>query len=236
MYLIRLDDATEYWDKEKWNKIAAILNKHNIKPIFAIIPSVEDPKLLQYEVDDEYWDTVYSWINEYNWTPALHGYNHVRNIKNAGINPINCDSEFAGLDLESQKEKIKNGYNILLSKGVNTKIFVAPGHTFDENTLLAIKAETPIRIISDTIANDVYKKDGLYFIPQQCGMCRELNFKTVTFCYHPNTMKEKDFIHLDEFLEKNKNKFISFDELKLKNRKPNIYDWILKKAYFIRRK
>ena len=52
MYLIRLDDATKYWYKENWNKIAAILNKRNIKPIFAIIPNVEDPKLLQYEKDN----------------------------------------------------------------------------------------------------------------------------------------------------------------------------------------
>ncbi len=231
MYLIRLDDASEYWDREKWFRISALLNKYKIKPIFGIIPENKDPSLLSYPKDDTFWNVVQQWIAN-GYTPALHSYEHIYHTECAGINPVNSKSEFAGLSLEKQLLKIRRGNAILLEHGINAEIFFALAHTFDQNTLEAIKRETDIRIVSDTIATDIYYRDGLYFIPQQAGMVRKMPFKTVTFCYHPNTMSEKEFLELEAFLEKHSQEFTSYSKLTLKNRRFGVQDQLARWMYF----
>lgn len=234
MYLMRLDDASEYMDIKKWTRIETLLDKYNIKPIYGIIPSNEDPELLKYGKVDGFWKLMKNWQNK-GWTPALHGYTHVFESEDGGINPVNKRSEFAGVLLERQKEKIKNGYEILKKNKIETKIFFAPAHTFDKNTLIALKEESSIRIISDTVSNDVYFNDGFYFIPQQSGVCRKLPFKIVTFCYHPNIMEDDDFDRLEKFLELYGTCFVSMDQIKLHKKKRSLLDLILKELYFMRR-
>lgn len=236
MYLIRLDDASEYMDVEKWKKIEEILDKHEIKPIVGIIPKNEDESMIKnYKYNSEFIQVAKSWQRK-NWTIAMHGYDHVYITHEGGINPVQKRSEFAGVPLEKQKEKIRLGIQKMQECGLQPTVFFAPSHTFDENTIKALKEETNIRIMSDTIANDVYFEDDIYFIPQQSGKCRKLPFKIVTFCYHPNEMKVEDFVELEEFIKCNRKKMISVDELSLKTRKKNIIDSLLKKIYFNLRK
>lgn len=236
MFLLRLDDASEYRNINSWQKIENFLDKHNIKPIVGVIPNNKDESFLKkYQKDENFWEKVIEWQNK-GWTIALHGYSHTPETSRGGMNPINKKSEFAGLSLEIQREKIRKGIKIFNEKGIESKIFFAPFHTFDLNTLKAIQLESKIRIISDTIANNIYKYKEFYFIPQQAGSVRNLPLKLVTFCYHPNEMKVKDFDKLDLFLTKNINKFITFEEINLIDRKINIYDKTLKFLYFSLRK
>ena len=151
-----------------------------------------------------------------------------------GINPVNKRSEFAGLSLENQKHKIKNGVEIFRNHGLEPKVFFAPSHTFDLNTLEALKQESNISIISDTIANKPYSQYGLTFVPQQSGRVRKLPFNVVTFCYHPNMMEEKEFIYLERFFEKYKELFSNFPIYKETKRK-TLFDLILNKLYFAKR-
>lgn len=235
MYLLRLDDASEYIHTDNWKKITNILDKYNIIPIFGIIPNNEDKELTtKYSKEPEFWNLVDNWIYK-GWVPALHGYNHVFSSNNCGINPVNYKSEFAGLSYDIQSEKIRKGYDLLTLKRIKAEIFFAPAHTFDENTLLALKNETDIRVISDTIANDIYYENSFYFIPQQSGQVRNLPFKVVTFCYHPNGMCEKDFEILENFLNKYSKKFVRYEKELLKERKIDIKDQVLKKIYFMRK-
>ena len=234
MYIIRLDDASTNMDINRWEKIENLLDKYDIKPIVGIIPENKDETLLKYEYKNDFWDKAKKWESK-GWTIAMHGFEHVYNTEEGGINPIQKRSEFAGLSLNEQKNKIRNGYNLLIKHNLKTKIFFAPSHTFDKLTMTALKEETPIRIISDTIANDIYYKDDFYFIPQQSGKVRNLKFKIVTFCYHPNTMKEEDYIELEEFIRNNRQKFVDFNILKMKKRKLNLYDKLIRKIYFMRR-
>ena len=236
-YFLRLDDASDYMDIEKWKKMELLLDKYNIKPIFGIIPENQDESLIsKYTRDELFWDKVKDWMNK-GWIPAMHGYEHKYVTKCGGINPVNPRSEFAGLSLEEQSEKIRRGYQILQGKGITPEIFFAPSHTFDMNTLEALKKETNIRIISDTISNDVYKNGDFIFIPQQSGKVRTLFLKVVTFCYHPNTMNEKLFEELETFLKKNKNKFVPDINLEKKaERKFNLFDEIIRKLYFLLRR
>ena len=232
-YIIRLDDACEKMDVEKWDRMEKLLDKYKVKPLVGVIPHCEDPMMDKYESDAEFWNKVGIWKNK-GWTIAMHGYNHVYSTTCGGINPVNKRSEFAGLSYEDQAEKIERGWEILNGNGFHPEVFFAPSHTFDENTLKALKEKTTIRVISDTIANDVYKKDDFWFIPQQSGSVRKLPLKTVTFCYHPNTMTDKSFEILEAFLDSYQNRFTEYTELNMKKRKISLCDRLLQKIYFLK--
>ncbi len=231
-YIMRLDDACEKRDVAKWNRMEELLDRYEVKPLVGVIPHCEDPAMKEYPVDEHFWDRVKCWKKK-DWTIAMHGYNHVYVTKCGGINPVNARSEFAGLPIEEQKDKIKKGVLIMHEHGINPKVFFAPSHTFDENTLVALREESDIRIISDTIAMAPYSKYGFTFVPQQSGRVRKLPLRMVTFCYHPNMMKDSDFERLEIFLQKNKDSFIIFP-VQIVNRKVNIFDKLLNAVYMRR--
>lgn len=231
-YIMRLDDACEKRDVAKWNRMEELLDRYEVKPLVGVIPHCEDPAMKEYPVDEHFWDCVKCWQKK-DWTIAMHGYNHVYVTKCSGINLVNARSEFAGLPIEEQKDKIKKGVLIMREHGINPKVFFAPSHTFDENTLIALKEESDIRIISDTIAMAPYSKYGFTFVPQQSGRVRKLPLGMVTFCYHPNMMKDSDFERLEIFLQKNKDSFIFFPVQDV-NRKINIFDKLLNAVYMRR--
>ena len=220
-------------DVEKWDRMEKLLDKYKVKPLVGVIPHCEDPMMDKYEFDAEFWKKVEIWKNK-GWTIAMHGYNHVYGTPCGGMNPVNKRSEFAGLSYEEQAEKIERGWEILIDYGFHPEVFFAPSHTFDENTLKALKNKTTIRVISDTIASDVYKKDDFWFIPQQSGSVRKLPLKTVTFCYHPNTMTDKSFEILEAFLDSYQNRFTEYTELNMKKRKISLCDRLLQKIYFLK--
>lgn len=237
MYIIRLDDASEYCDQKKWSRIEKILDKYGVCPIVGVIPDNRDKTMIDvYKKNDGFWQQVSEWKRK-NWIIAMHGYQHLYVTDEGGINPVNKRSEFAGLDLNLQKEKVRKAYEIFKKHDIEPKIFFAPSHTFDNNTLVSLHDETPIRVVSDTIAYDVYYENDFVFIPQQSGNVRKLPFKVVTFCYHPNMMNEQDFNLLDKFLQNNTKEFIKLDlDLLNTRRKRNAIDKLLKYIYFCRRK
>lgn len=228
-YIMRLDDACEKRDIIKWERIEGLLDRYSVKPLVGVIPHCEDIAMEKYKTDDKFWERVTCWENK-GWTIAMHGYNHVYTTKNGGLNPINRRSEFAGESLLTQKEKITRGIAIMRQHGIDTQVFFAPSHTFDENTLIALKECSDIRFISDTVANKPYLKDNITFVPQQSGSVRKLPFSMVTFCYHPNEMRENDFLRLEDFLKKYKTEFIEFP-LRTENRRFSLYDRMLMRMY-----
>ena len=233
-YILRLDDAAEKMDVEKWHRMEQLLDKYNIKPLVGVIPDCKDRMMDEYQIDEKFWDKVKCWERK-GWTIALHGYEHVYCTDNGGINPVNPRSEFAGVPLEEQKRKVREGIKIFKAHGINPKVFFAPSHTFDEKTIEAIKTESEIRIISDTIANKPYTKYGMTFVPQQSGRVRTLPFNTVTFCYHPNMMTEEDFDDLDTFINRHKKLFKYYHWIETK-RKYTVIDNILNIIYMSRHK
>ena len=233
-YIIRLDDAADRMDCNKWDRIENLLDKYNIKPLVGVIPNCKDEMMNKYEVDCAFWNKVLKW-KEKKWTIALHGYEHVYCTTDGGINPVNKRSEFAGVSLEEQKDKIRKAIKIFKENGVEPQVFFAPSHTFDNNTIIAIKEESDIRIISDTIANNSYYYNGFTFVPQQSGKVRNLPFKINTFCYHPNTMTDNDFELLERFIIEYRKYFIEFP-IKTANRKRGVIDNLLRIIYFGKRK
>jgi predicted deacetylase len=236
-YLLRLDDACPTMDSYKWQKIEDILDKYSIKPLVAVIPNNLDKSLMIDDVDDFFWDKVFNWQKK-NWALALHGFDHVYVTDQGGLNPVHKKSEFAGLSLKKQEEKIESGYSILKDKKLKIDYFVAPSHTFDENTLKALSNKTSIRKISDTISRTPYKRGEFVFLPQQFGNFRAIKLPGYwTFCLHPNTMKNSDFNVIESFIKVNKDKFISFDEIEtIDLNTKNIIDNVLSFFYFFKRK
>lgn len=221
-YLIRLDDACPCMDSKKWLLMEDILDKYGVKPLVGIIPANADPKTMIESEDPGFWGKAHSWEKK-GWQIALHGYDHVC-ISDEGMNGLNPfwkRSEFAGLSIGHQREKIRAGIEIFRQHGFDPKFFFAPSHTFDEKTLIALKEESNIKIISDTIALKPYKKGEFTYIPQITGHCVKMLIAGVyTFCFHPNTMKDEDFEALERFLQRYRDHFVDFDSIDINKAKP----------------
>ena len=236
-YLIRLDDACPTMNHAKWQRMFDILDSFCIRPMVGIIPHNEDPNHLVDADDPIFWEKAKLWEQK-GYAIALHGYNHCYISKNAGINPLWKRSEFAGVEYEKQCQKIRDGYAILMSHGLTPKYFFAPSHTFDKNTLKALKNYTDIRIISDTIATKPYKMGEFAVIPQLGGHCSEIKINGIwTFCLHPTVMTDDNFKATEVFLKEHKDEFISFDDLDLTRlKKKDFFSRLLSWGYFTLRK
>ncbi len=238
-YLIRLDDACPTMDEKKWQRIEKILDAYCVRPMVGVIPNNNDQKQ-KIDVEDlAFWLKVNRWEQK-KWTIALHGYDHCYISEEGlnGLNPLWARSEFAGVSLEKQKGKIRKGVEILRSHGIDPKYFFAPSHTYDRNTLIALKEESSIRIISDTIATKPYKDGDFIFIPQLGGHCVAMKIPGVwTFCLHPSAMTEENFVATENFLKVHQDEFIGFNDLNLdKLKKKDLFSRFLSWIYFMRRK
>lgn len=236
-YLIRLDDACPTMNHELWGRMASLLDTYGVKPMVGVIPHNEDPKQVIDQENADFWQLVLAW-KQNGWAIAMHGYNHVYSSKEGGMNPLWEKSEFAGHPIDVQRDKIKKGVAIMRQKGINPKYFFAPSHTFDENTLISLREETDIRMISDTIASRPYKLRDFIFIPQQSGHPIKLPFGgLVTICYHPNTMTDASFRRLEDFLRNHQQDMASFDKIDITSaRSKTMGDKCLSWIYFMRRK
>jgi hypothetical protein len=231
-YIIRLDDACPTMNKVNWDRMEELLDRYNVKPIVAVIPDNQDKKLMIDNSDDKFWDKVNNWQNNKKWEIALHGYEHKYATEAKSIVPINNYSEFAGVPLEVQEQKIRDGIAIFKQHNVSTRLWVAPAHSFDENTIKALKSESDITIISDGIAFSPYGEYDMDWIPQQFWKFREMFFGTWTGCFHPDDMKDKDFVRLENFLEGNASKFVSVDSLTLNRREKSIIEKVFENFYW----
>lgn len=214
-YLIRLDDASPFMDGNKWQRIEDVLTKYGIKPLVGIIPDNKDTHTMTENEDISFWEKARRW-EQNGWSICLHGYDHVyiSNDGLEGLNPMWSRSEFSGVPFSIQCEKIKKGIDILEGHNLHPKCFFAPSHTFDENTLKALKQESHIRIVSDTIGRFPYRSGDFFFLPQISGHCVEIPLSGIyTFCIHPNNMDEDGFSRLEKFINEHATLFISFDQI-----------------------
>lgn len=215
-YLIRLDDACDTMDRCRWDLVEEVLDKHGLKPIVAVIPDNHDRSLMFEARDATFWDKVRGWARK-DWSVAMHGYTHIMHpTQSKLVLPFYKRSEFAGLELEAQAEKIRAAWKIFLAQGVEPKIWVAPGHCFDLLTLQAVRRETSIRVISDGIAWNSYFEHDFHWIPQQIWGLTERRSGLWTVCLHPNKMNDAAIGALDSALGgKYRGRLTRFDEVKM---------------------
>jgi predicted deacetylase len=233
-YIIRLDDACPQMHLAKWQRVENILDKYNIQPLVAVIPNNKE-KSLYYDKDENFWiKTIPRWQQK-KWELALHGYEHIytsTNIKS--LVPFKQKSEFTGFSYEVQVNKIKTGLAILQSNNINPKVFIAPGHAFDSNTISALLKETNIKFLSDGISTMPFKKLNINWIPQQLWSFKKMPFGIWTICLHPNTMTEKDFNKMDQWLGENNKNVIATNSLFNKQfAKKTIVDILFEKLFWL---
>lgn len=193
-YLIRLDDACPTMAHVKWQRLESLLDAVGIKPIVAVVPDNQDAELHISPPDSLFWNTVRRWQNK-GWTIAMHGYQHQFHPvdRRKLLLPFYDRSEFAGLSYEEQAEKVRHSWRLFQEQGVELSVWVAPAHCFDRVTLDALRAETPIRIVSDGIACEPFFDYGFYWIPQQLWHLLDKKSGVWTVCLHPNSMSDMQF-------------------------------------------
>jgi predicted deacetylase len=232
-YLIRLDDAcpTIHW--ERWERVAALLDDYDVRPIVGVIPDNQDEFLHINPPRANFWEVVSKWQRK-GWTIGLHGYQHRYVTQDGGLVPISNKSEFAGLALQIQEEKIRKGWQIFQSHRLKPSVWIAPAHSFDKNTLIALKRETDIELISDGIALNCFTCDGFHWIPQQLWRFRRMPFGTFTICLHPNKMSEGALQQLERDLSKHRRMFIGLSEVQFFTRAKNSFEKLVTRAFMLR--
>ena len=190
-YLIRFDDICPSMNWDVWDEIESILLEKNIKPIIAIIPDNHDSKLEITRKNDLFWERARKW-QEFGWTIGLHGYQHILKDSNYGLIPISKKTEFVGDSFENQLKKLTSGIDIMKNHRIYPKAWIAPAHSFDINTMRALK-KLDIQIISDGFHLTPHKdKNNFFWIPQQLWKFRKMLFGVWTVCYHHNSWGIKD--------------------------------------------
>lgn len=205
----RLDDITPDMDWDRFYRVKAIFDKYKVKPLIGVVPDNQDPALRCGEYHEDFWEYIVS-LEKSGWMIAQHGYRHIYETNHSGILGIKKASEFAGLSYDRQYEKLKVGREILQKHGLNVTIFMAPGHTYDKNTLKALR-KLGFSCVTDGYGDVPYYTKGLLFIP--CRSSRpKLSGVVDTICIHCNEMNENDYRELENFLEKYSSHVVPFSE------------------------
>ncbi|OGD29797.1 hypothetical protein A2833_00575 [Candidatus Azambacteria bacterium RIFCSPHIGHO2_01_FULL_44_55] len=220
-YFFRLDDISPNMNWENFYWLRELFKRHDAKPLLAVIPDNQDPELLKYPGNPDFWGIINELYHS-GWVIAQHGYQHFYKTRDGGILNINLRSEFAGLDFQTQNYQIAAGKQILKEKSVDPKIFVAPSHSFDKNTLKTL-AQNGFHYVSDGIALYPFKKRGLVWLPQIFWRPRKFAAGLITIALHPNTMSREDLTSFQNFIEKNKSKIGDFSELMRWHKKSGIF-------------
>lgn len=217
---IRIDDVTENMDWEKFHRFEDILDKYGICPLIGVVPANRDRSLAVGIKKEDYAD----WLKEkqrQGWVIAMHGHDHIYTTKKGGIFPLNRFSEFAGLDFAAQLDKLQEGVRAMQALNLRTEIFMAPAHSYDRNTLKALKM-CGFRYITDGFGSGPYERGGMVFLPIAVQKSKEFKKKEgiTTFVVHTATMREEDFLSYEQIIEKYRDQFVSYDEMLGKNAVP----------------
>lgn len=216
--MIRMDDITPDMNWDKFDQIRRIFEQYGICPLLGIVPDNQDTKLSIQEKRDDFWDIMCS-LQKKGWALAQHGTYHKYVTKDSGILGLKEASEFAGLSYEEQFSKLQEGQRILEEKGIHSRIFMAPGHTYDKNTIKAL-CELGFDTVTDGLYHTPYYMDGILCIP--CRLQEYRNIKGIdTICLHSNMMSETEIKELEQFCKKNKENIISFCPEKMKTEAVN---------------
>ena len=165
--LLRFDDICPTMNWEQWDRAKQLMDEKGVIALLGVIPDCQDPDLNIDKPREDFWDYIKE-LQRQGFTIAMHGYHHVFDIQASGIVTPKKHSEFAGHPYEIQYEKIKKGKAILKEHGIETVVFFAPAHSYDDNTLKALAANG-FKYISDVMSSKPYKRNGIICIPSRSG-------------------------------------------------------------------
>lgn len=200
---IRIDDMTPDMNWEKFQEFKELLDEYGVKPLVGVVPDNQDDNLRCGKEKTDFWNYIGE-LQQNGWIVALHGYQHIYSQDRGGMFPLNHFSEFAGLPFEKQKEMLEKGRKIFLSHNIKTDIFMAPAHSYDQNTLKALK-QTGFDKITDGFGKSPYIWKGITFYPISFHLESSLKKKNgyTTMVVHTNTMTQADMKRYGRILAEN---------------------------------
>lgn len=213
--LIRFDDICPTMDFVQFNRAVELMDQYNVKPLIGVIPFCKDKDLQIEEVHVDFWEYVKN-LRDKGYTIAMHGYEHVFCSQHHGMVNRRIGSEFAGLSLQEQIDKIQKGKAILNNYGIDTEVFFAPAHSYDRNTLKALAA-CGFKYMSDGKSSKAYYLYGIKCLPCRNGGAAEIKgegYYTSVFHAHEWARADKAyaFDELKSTLEKYATYVVSFEE------------------------
>lgn len=222
---VRLDDITPDMDWERFLKCKAILDRYQVKPLIGVVPDNRDDMLkgktkesraLAKEAmpgGEKDFGAYVQQLQKEGWAVSMHGYRHIYSTKKGGLFPLNDFSEFAGIPYEEQKRMLSEGRRILKEKGIGTEMFMAPAHSYDRNTLRALK-ETGFTALTDGFGSRPYRYRGLTFYPISFHLSRTLKKKKgfSTMVIHTQTATDADLERYERWFSNPDIAWISWQE------------------------
>ena len=220
--LIRIDDVCENMDWELMKKLEDLFDQYSIKPVLGVIPNNKDQEFLEFDRNDNFWDEVRKWQDK-GWEIVQHGYTHIYDKlckKKSDYFNYGGGSEFFGHSLETQQSRIKKGLEKFKKERIKIRSFFAPNQTYDKNTFIALK-NCGITEVIDGYGLMPYTENKIKFIPQLFEKVVLLPFGIQSTKLHLHSWEEKDFKSFENFIKKNSNKIITYDDaLKKVNNNP----------------
>lgn len=217
-YLMRFDDVNSRMDWEKFLLLKRHLEKYNIKSILGVVPNCKDEFLFAAKPNKDFFNFLRK-CKLYGDSIAQHGYEHRYDSKSRGIYGTSANSEFAGHSYEIQFNKLNNGKKILEKELIWEPIFMAPGHSFDKETIIALEKLGFSKIL-DGLSFNPYKIDNLIYIPQFSSKPLPIFIPCISqLCVHINTISIKEVKILMTFISKHHKKFISLNEIRINRNK-----------------
>lgn len=209
---IRLDDITPDMDWERFLAFKEMLDGYSIKPLIGVVPDNRDENLHRAKAAGDFWEYIKE-LQENGWCVALHGYRHIYTTKNGGLFPLNRFSEFAGVPFARQKEMLSEASEILKKNGIRTDIFMAPAHSYDRNTLKALK-ELGYCKMTDGFGSRPYRWQGMTFYPISFMLSRSLKKKkgVTTMVVHTNEIDAAGMERMRKLLLEQQNHLISYSD------------------------
>jgi predicted deacetylase len=210
-YLLRFDDLCPTVCRERWGACRALIEEFELRPVLAIVPDNHDPDLERSAPDASFWEQMRA-MEKAGATVALHGYRHLCASRGRSLVPLHRETEFAGVNMQTQHEWIRAGLRILRDHGLDPKMWIAPRHGFDAYTLRALRMEG-IKMLSDGFARAPFRRQGLIWIPQQLWAPAHKKAGLWTVCVHPNTAGNEQITELRCFLRSHDARFTSVDRV-----------------------
>lgn len=210
-YLLRFDDLCPTARGCGLERFLPLIEEFGLCPILAVIPDNRDPELALAEPAPEFWPRMRA-LEAAGATIGLHGYRHLCESAGPGLLPFHRKTEFAGVPLKIQQDWIRSGLRILRGHGLSPRIWVAPRHGFDANTLAALRLEG-IPALSDGFSRVTFMRGGIAWIPQQLWAPVRKEKGLWTICIHPATATDSQVEELGSFLRATADEFISVEQV-----------------------
>lgn len=208
-YIIRFDDLYSGMEESVLNLLLKFILNNRLPAILGVVPNWQDECDIKNPVaDDVFWDIIRR-LQQAGCEISLHGYCH-KLFEHPSLLQVNSYGEFAGLAKEEQRFRIREGKRVLEEHGIKCRAFMAPAHSFDDNTL-DVLLEQGIEYVTDGKSLFPYKDKGLVFIPQISSNFKTYPFGLITICLHPQWLADEDYKNLEKFLIAQRKDIISFE-------------------------